>query len=336
MSWTERAWPVGRIVLVTGVSRMIGGRVAELLARDPGVDRVIAVDAVPPSHSLGSAQFVRADIRNPMIGKVIAHENVDTVLHLGVILTPRQAGGRTAQKEINVIGSMQLLAACQRAESVQRLVVKSSSAVYGSSPRDPAMFTEEILARRNPTGGHGKDTAEVENYVRGFSRRRPDVKVCTLRMANVIGRGLRTQLSDYFTMPVIPVPLGFDGRMQLLHLDDALECLRVAALSDVDGTINVAADGLVTVRQAARVAGRPIIMVPPQAGGVVEQVARTIGLGGFDASQMDFLCYGRGMDTTRMREQLGFEPRFTTREAFTDVFASAVRRATAATGDRRG
>ncbi|MBD2759785.1 NAD-dependent epimerase/dehydratase family protein [Yimella sp. cx-573] len=327
---------MGRVVLVTGVSRRIGGRTAELLSRDPEIDKVIAVDAVPPSHSLGSAQFVRADIRNPMVGKVISQENVDTVLHLGVILTPRQAGGRTSQKEINVIGTMQLLAACQRADSLKRLVVKSSAAVYGSSPRDPAMFTEELQARRTPTGGFGKDSAEVENYVRGFARRRPDVTVCTLRMANVVGRGFRTQLSDYFTMPVMPVPMGFDGRLQLLHFDDALGALRAATLSSMGGTVNVAADGLLTVRQAAKIAGKPIVPVAPQAGGLVEQFTKRIGLRGFEAAQMDFLCYGRGMDTTRMRTELGFEPELTTREAFVDVFASPSRRAQEMAGARRG
>ncbi|NHN55325.1 NAD-dependent epimerase/dehydratase family protein [Calidifontibacter sp. DB0510] len=327
---------MGKVVLITGVSRLVGGMTAQRLSLDPDIDRVIAVDAVPPTHSIGNAQFVRADIRNPMIGRIIAHEKVDTVLHLGVIMTPRQAGGRTSQKDINVIGTMQLLAACQRAESLQRLVVKSSSAVYGSSPGDPAMFTEEMQARHTPVGGFGKDSAEVENYVRGFARRRPDVQVCTLRMANVIDRSLRTPLADYFSMPVLPVPLGFDGRFQVLHLEDALEALRTAALSSLGGTINVAADGILTVRQAARIARKPFVPVLPFTAAAVQQVGARLGLGQFDANQMPFLCFGRGMDTTRMRTDLGFEPAMTTREAFTDVFAPAARRAAVAMGAQRG
>lgn len=326
----------GRVVLVTGVSRTVGGKFAELISREPGVDRVIGVDTVPPPHRLGKASFVRADIRNPMIGKVIDHEQVDTVVHLGVILTQRQAGGRVSQKEINVIGSMQLLAACQRSESVRRLVMKSSSSVYGASPRDPAMFTEDQLARRTPGGGAGKDIAEVENYVRGFGRRRPDVEVCTLRMANVVGPDLRTQLSDYFSMPVMPVPLGYDGRMQLVHLDDALEALRLATVGDLVGTTNVAGDGLLTIRQAARIAGKLTVPVLPQAAGAMQQALRNVGMRGFEAAEIDFLCFGRGMDTTRMRTELGLEPKFTTRAAFTDVFAPAGRRSLAVLGGARG
>ena len=74
---------------------------------------------MPPPHDIGRAEFVRADIRNPMIGKIIAQAEVDTVVHMNVIATPTHAGGRVSQKEINVIGTMQLLAACQKAPSIR-------------------------------------------------------------------------------------------------------------------------------------------------------------------------------------------------------------------------
>ena len=102
-------------------------------------------------------------------------------------------------KEINVIGTMQLLAACQKASGVQRLVVKSTSSVYGASPKDPAQFTEDTAAKVLPRAGWGKDSVEVEGYVRGFSRRRPDVDVAVLRFANAVGPGMRTALTDYFS-----------------------------------------------------------------------------------------------------------------------------------------
>src|SRR3954451_14752075 len=131
---------MGRVVLVTGVPLDFGGRLARQVAARADVDRVVGVDVVPPRRDLGAVRFVRADIRNPVIAKVMAAEGVDTVVHLGVIATPNTAGGRTLMKEINVIGTMQLLAACQGDPRVTRLVVKSSGHVYGSSANDPALF----------------------------------------------------------------------------------------------------------------------------------------------------------------------------------------------------
>ena len=138
-------------------------------------------------------------------------------------------------KELNVIGTMQLLAACQNAASVRRLVVKSSTAVYGASPRDPAVFTEATSAKAVPRSGYAKDCAEVEGYVRGFSRRRPDVTVTMFRFANFIGPTVETSLTRYLSLPVVPTALGFDPRLQLIHEDDAIEILRRACATDRSG-----------------------------------------------------------------------------------------------------
>ena len=114
---------------------------------------------------------------------MLAEHAVDTVVHLDVTGTPLGSGGRTTVKETNVIGTMQLLGACQKSPTVKRLVVKSSTSVYGSAPRDPAVFTETTPPKSLPSGGFAKDAVEVEGYVRGFARRRPDVAVCVLRFA---------------------------------------------------------------------------------------------------------------------------------------------------------
>ena len=191
---------------------------------------------------------------------LVAGQEVDTVVHLSV--RPGGDGGRSSVKEHNVIGTMQLLAACQKAPSLERLVVRSSAAVYGSSSRDPAMFTEDMAAKRMPRSGFAKDVLEVEGYVRGFARRRPDVSVTMLRPANLVGRRERSPLLDYLRLPVVPTPLGFDARLQFLHVDDFLDVLAHATLDGVHGTFNVAGDGVLMLSQAVRRLGRPIMPVP--------------------------------------------------------------------------
>jgi UDP-glucose 4-epimerase len=326
---------VAKVVLVTGVSRYLGGLLARRLAAEPDVEHVVGVDVIPPPHEIGDVEFVRADIRNPMIARVIESARVDTVVHMNVIATPTFVGGRTPQKEINVIGTMQLLAACQKAHSVERLVVKSSAAVYGSTPRDPAMFTEDMGAKRSPSGGFGKDSIEVEGYVRGFARRRPDAEILMLRFANVVGPRIRTSITDYFSLPVVPVPLGYDARMQFVHEDDAIDALAVGTTGHATGLVNVAGDGVVTVLQAAAIAGRPVVPMPLPAAGFIGGMTRRLGLADFSPDQMSFLAFGRGLDTTRMRTVLGFEPRYTTRAAFEDFAATlgSVAPAAAAVGD---
>jgi UDP-glucose 4-epimerase len=315
---------MGRVVLVTGVARDLGGRLARQLTARADIDQVVGVDVVPPRHDLGDVRFVRADIRNPVIAKVIAGEDVDTVVHMGVIATPRGPGGRTSMKEINVIGTMQLLAACQKAPGLRKLVVKSSTTVYGSSARDPAMFTEGMAPKRMPRHGYGKDSVEVEGYVRGFARRRPDVAVTMLRCSNLLGPRIDTPLTQYFSLPLIPTVLGFDARMQFCHEDDALDAIELATVSDVSGSINIAGDGFMTLSQAIRRTGRPEIAVPGIAMGPIGSVFRQARYADLSPEQVSFLTYGRGVDTTRMRVVLGFEPSFTTTETFAE-FAARLR-----------
>ena len=315
---------MGQVVLVTGVSRYLGGRMAQILTEDPNIDRVIGVDVVPPRGNIGRAEFVRADIRNPIISKVINAADVDTVVHMGVIATPVQAGGRVSMKEINVIGTMQLLAACQKSPSVRRLVVKSTSSVYGAGPRDPAMFTEDIEPKHSPSSGWAKDSVEVEAYVRGFGRRRPDVTVTTLRFANFIGPEVQTPMTSYFSLPLVPVVSGYDARLQFVHEDDGLRAIQKAASSDYPGIFNVAGSGIISLSQAIRLAGRVATPIPLALVGLAGRGMLGAGLADFSPEQVRFLTYGRGVDTTRMSEILDFQPEFTTRQAF-ESFVSARR-----------
>ena len=310
------------VVLVTGVSRFLGGHLAARLAANPAIQRVLGVDTVPPRRDMlrrmGRAEFVRADIRNPLISKVISTASVDTVVHASLSANPGSAGGRTVMKEMNVIGTMQLLAACQKSPTVRRMVLKSTTAVYGSSSRDPALFDETMTPKDLPPGGYAKDAVEIEGYLRGFARRRPDVSVTVLRFSNFIGPRIDTVFTRYFALPIVPTVLGYDARVQLLHEEDALAVLERAASNEIPGVFNVAADGVLLLSQAIRRAGRVPLPVPSAAVGPVGRIFRSARLVDFSPEQMRLLNFGRVVDNRRLRTQFGFTPRWTTVQAFDD------------------
>ncbi len=319
---------MGKVVLVTGAARQLGGRFVRRVQRDPEVERVIAVDAVEPRRPLGSAHFVRTDIRQVSIARVLAEHAVDTVVHLAVTGGSSGTGGMgSAVKETNVIGTMQLLGACQKSPTVRRLVVKSSTSVYGGAPRDPAVFTETTQPKSLPPGGFAKDAAEVESYVRGFARRRPDVAVCVLRFANILGPYADSALAEYFSMPVLPTVIGFDPRLQFVHEEDVLEVLRMAAQEPRRGTLNsgtfnIAGDGVLLLSQCARRLGRPTMPLILPAVTWVGAALRAVGVTEFSPEQIRLLTHGRVVETTQMREVLGFKPMHTTAETFADFARS--------------
>ena len=311
-----------KVVLVTGACRFLGGYLTARLAQNPLINHVIAVDAIAPSKDLlrrmGRAEFVRADIRNPFIAKVIRNGDVDTVVHAAAASYAPRSGGRATLKELNVMGAIQLFAACQKAPSVRRVVLKSTSEVYGSCSRDPVLFTEDTSARRPPGEGFARDSIDIEGYARGVGRRRPDIAVTILRLANMIGPAMDTALSRYLAGPVVPTVVGHDARLQLLHEQDALGALERG---------HHGRQGRHLQRRRRRhhhdVVRRSGVGPDPAAGAAFGVVGCGFAAArnshtGLDREQLDYLSYGRVMDTSRMRNDLGYSPKWTTAEAFDD------------------
>lgn len=305
-------------MLITGVSRFIGLRLAKRLENDDSVAQVIGVDTEEPPVPLKKFEFVRVDIRNPLIARVLNASGADTLVHTNISSTPALLGGRSQMKENNVIGTMQLLAAAQRAESVTKVIVKSSAAVYGSGPGEPSLLPEDHAARQVELAGYGKDCAEAETYARDFGRRRPDVDLVILRTQNLIGPTVRTNITDYLSLPVVPTAWGFDPRLQLLHEVDAVDAFYRAMLADCRGIFNIAADGVVYLSKAIRLLGRfqlPLLLL---AATPMASFLRSINAVDFPIDQLKLILFGRVLDTRRAKEAFGFAPTFTTEDSLKD------------------
>jgi UDP-glucose 4-epimerase len=309
---------MGQRVLITGIAGHLAGKLAARLEQDPEVDYIVGVGLEEPSADLQRTEYVRADIRNPLTVKVLQTTEVDTVVHLHILTGPRGPGGRTNMKEVNVIGTMQLLGACQRAEKVSKVVMKSTTAVYGAHPRDPALFTEDMTARSEPRHGYTKDAVEIERYARAFARRRPDVALTTLRFANFMGPEIDTPFTRYFSFPIVPTAWGYDPRLQFVHEDDAAEVLYRSVREDHPGVFNVAGEGVVLLSQALRLVGKIAVPVVLPFVGPIASALRRVGVVDFATDQLRFLLFGRVADTTRLHHVFGYKPEYTTKGALLD------------------
>lgn len=307
-----------RRVLITGVSRFLGLRLAKRLEEDPTVDSIIGVDLDEPPIPIKRFEFVRVDIRNPLIARVIEATGANVLVHTNISSRPAILGGRSQMKENNVIGTMQVLAGAQRARNLTKVIVKSSSAIYGSGPGEPSILPEDHAARQVELSGYGKDCAEAETYARNFGRRRPEIDLVILRTQNVIGPTVRTNITDYLSLPVVPTALGYDPRLQFLHEEDAVAALQRAITQDCRGIFNVAADGVIYLSQAIRLMGKvqmPVVL--PAAEGIAS-LLRSFRAVDFPTDQLKLILFGRVVDTRRAKEAFGFTPRYTTEAALRD------------------
>jgi UDP-glucose 4-epimerase len=314
---------VGRRVLITGLGTFWGGRVAQALEADPNVDVIVGLDRFEPTVQLERTEFVRADQSYSILSRIVKATQVDTVLHTFLVVDSSQMSGRTLH-EINVIGTMNLLAAAGAADSsVRHLVVKSSTLVYGSSHQDPTWFREDMARATSPKTRVERSLLEVETYIRDFAEDNPHVTVSLLRFANVLGTDIVTPLSKALDLPLVPQVFGFDPLLQFVEEDDVVRSIEFAMRNDLAGIYNVAGDGRLPWSEVVAICGKRTFPLPPfftEAATRPLERARILDL---PAETLALLRYGRGVDNRRLKQR-GFAYRYTSAGAV-ESYAEASR-----------
>ena len=312
----------GSRVVITGVASHWGTELARALERDPSVSYLAGVDTREPKADLEQTEFIEADIRNPVISRILPGLEPEVVVHCGILWYPEPGKPARALHDINVIGTLQLLAACEKCDGLRAVVARGSAAIYGCEGAAPAFFTED-MARRYPLKTRfQRDICELESYFDNFSRRHPGVTCTMLRFQPEIGPGLDQPLARYLTLPVVPTQLGFDPRLQLIHADDATGALAAAARNPVRGPVNVAPDGTISLTRILRLAGRPTVPIPHfMAGAVLGQLGRQLGAADLYNDGIRLLRYGRGCDNRRLIDDVGYVPRYSAEAAVRDFVA---------------
>jgi UDP-glucose 4-epimerase len=307
---------MGQRVLITGAANWLGSALAGELLTDPEVELVVALDTRAPALPADPrAVHVEADIRTPELARMLAPHAPDVVVHNEVLQFAEPGRSARLLHEINVMGTLQLLAACAALPSVRALVVRSASAIYGSEPNAPSFFTEAMANRFPQRTRWQRDVAELEKLVEGHARRHPGVVCTILRPQPIVGAGLDTPIMRLLRSPVIPTWLGYDPRIQVVHGDDVVGALATAVRRPVSGPVNVAGDGTVALSRMIRRLRRIPVPLAAPAFGPLTGLAAGLGLPPIGPDVARYLRYGRGVDTTRMREDLGFAPRYSTIEA---------------------
>src|SRR2546426_285338 len=229
-----------RRVLVTGVARWWGALVVQRLVEDPDVAEVIGIDIREPRHDLGRADYLKLDIRHSLIGKLVRAVGIDTVVHTLTRIDSFDMDPARAH-EMNVIGTLNLLAGCAGTGSpVRRFVLKSSGHVYGSRFDLPTGLREDHRLDSNSRHQFVRDIVEVESYVSDFAVRNPNITILALRFSNSLNADEPQPLARYLDLEVVPTVIGYDPPIQLIHRDDCIEAMVMATKRGPGGAYNIA------------------------------------------------------------------------------------------------
>ena len=303
-----------RRVLVTGLSTYWGGRLAQALESFPEVEAIIGVDTREPTRELERTEFVKVGNQHSLIQRIVIAAEIDTVIDTRLVVDAI-ATSRSDAHENNVIGTLNILAACAGPDSpVRKLIFKSSAHWYGCEQDDPAFFTEEMGRQHPPRTAIERDVVEAEAAVADFADKHRDVTVTILRCANVLGPDVDTSHTRMFSLPMVPMILGFDPRYQFAHEDDVVHALEHSAFNDLEGTYNVAADGVLALSEMISLLGKRYLpILPPLGTGLVVGPLRRLGVRVPD-EMLNQLRFGRGLDNRKLKAT-GFRYQYTSREA---------------------
>jgi UDP-glucose 4-epimerase len=303
-----------RRILVTGLSTYWGGRLAQALEAFPEVEAVIGVDNEEPQVELERTEYVKVGAQHALLRRVVEAAEIDTVVDTRLVVDSTVTSSAKAH-ENNVIGTMNILAACSGADSpVRKVVFKSSAHYYGCEQDDPAFFDETMKRPHPPRTAIERDIVEAEASLEEFAEKNPSVTVTTLRFANVLGPDVRTAHIGLFSLPAVPMILGFDPRYQFVHEDDVVHALEHAVSQRLPGVYNLAGDGVLALSEVAGLLGKPYAPVLPFWGtGLAASALRRVGVN-IPPEALNQLRFGRGVDNRRYKAA-GFRYQYTSREA---------------------
>ncbi|MGE5223952.1 MAG: NAD-dependent epimerase/dehydratase family protein [Omnitrophica WOR_2 bacterium] len=301
-----------KVVLVTGVSKGWGKRVASELVTRPGL-HIIGLDREKPDPEIKGLDFIQADIRNPHLVDLLQEEKVEVLCHLAFMETRRPD---EQAFDFNVIGTMKVFGACAQA-SVKKIVIMSTTAVYGANPNNPAFLREEHPLKNSSENGYLHDMLEIESFCNGFRLQAPEITLTLLRFPSIIGPSADTPMTRLLKQPFPPVLLGFDPMVQIIHESDVVAAILFSIDQDIPGVYNVAAEGVMPLDKLIKLAGKQPLPVFHLFAYWGTDLLNLTGLPyqKYAPVDIDYLRYTWVSDLSKMHDCMGFTPHYTAEEA---------------------
>lgn len=306
---------MGRIA-VTGTASFLGSRTLRRLVETRGADAVVAVDLSPPPSTLAGVRHRKVDLTEPgsdqALLDALRDEAVDTIVHMAFFTNPQR--DRTYAHELESIGTLSLLAAAAAA-GVERVIVRSFTALYGARGQNPNFLTEDHPLQPNLSLGWARDKLEAEQHAAAFARRYPGMKITVLRFATLLGPAVRNFYTAILDKRVVPVLMGYDPLVQLLHPEDALTAVERALERGPKGPLNIVPRSVIPLLAALHLAEKIPVPVPHAVGYLASDLLWASGLGQAPGAFLDYVRYLFVADGEQARRALGFEARHSSREA---------------------
>ncbi|MFC6886449.1 MULTISPECIES: NAD-dependent epimerase/dehydratase family protein [Actinomadura] len=311
-----------RIVVIGGTGN-VGTAAIRALSADPEVTSILGVARRGPEWEIAKTEWAAADVARSDLVPLM--RGADAVVHLAWLFQPTHDPSVTWR--VNAQGSSRVFKAVAEA-GVPALVYASSVGAYSPGPKDRAV-DESWPTHGWPTAAYGREKAYVERLLDTFEAEHPDRRVVRMRPGFIFRKETASQQRRLFAGPLVPgrivrpglIPVVPDVpglRFQALHAADAGEAYRLAATRDVRGPFNLAADPVVDPAVLADLLGARTVRVPVGGLRAALGLAWLLRLVPASPQLLDLALRVPIMDTSRARNELGWTPEHTARDALAE------------------
>jgi UDP-glucose 4-epimerase len=313
-------------VVVTGASGNVGTSLLRALAADDDVEEIVGLARRLPAEDFPKTEWLAANVEHDDLAPIFS--GADCVVHLAWLIQPSH--DLAALRRTNVDGSANVFSAVAAA-GVPSLVYASSVGGYSPGPKNRRV-DESWPTEGTPTSFYARHKAEVERLLDRLQLERAETRIVRLRPGLIFKRSSAEEQRRYFLGPLFPRMLtrrgalvaipGIDGlRFQAVHTQDVAEAYRLAVVGDARGAFNVAAEPVLDAPTLAQALGARVVPLPRALARSALAASWRLRLQPTPPGWLDMGLSVPLMDTTRAREELGWEPRHSSVDAIRDVLS---------------
>jgi len=303
-----------RNIAMTGAGGYLGQSLIEDLNNKEWCSKIYGVDIHEPSIKTEKLHFEKKDIRDKDLESIWENKKIDTLVHLAFVVNPTHDDKE--MYDVNVNGTLNVIKVCKRL-GIKHLIIASSGTAYGAWPDNPYPIQETDPIRLFPKKfSYAHHKGIVEKHISEFIKTNPDILVNVVRPSIVYGPNTENYLSRFLkTLPFVPLISGNDPDMQFVHERDVADCFSLLIQKRVPGSFNLAGDGVLRFSQVAKMARKKSYYIPTF---LIEKVIGLLWAFHLVVEAppgiIDYLKYQWVLDTTRAKENLGWKPKYTTKE----------------------
>ncbi|HEX5593444.1 MAG TPA: NAD-dependent epimerase/dehydratase family protein [Solirubrobacterales bacterium] len=311
-------------VVVTGASGNVGTSVLEALGAEPRVNEIVGIARRVPEVEMPKVEWVGADVVEDALEPIFA--GADAVVHLAWAIQPSR--DESVTERINVEGSRRVFEATAAA-GVPALVHASSVGAYSPGPKQRRV-DESWPVDGIKTSFYSRHKAACEALLEELEGRSPELRIVRLRPGLIFKSEAASEIRRLFAGPLLPgflvqkrfvplIPRVPRLRFQAVDSRDVGEAYRLAVVGDARGAFNIAAEPEIRVEELCEFFGARSFPLPAGVLRGAASLSWKLRLQPTSPGWLDLALGVPSMDTTRAREELGWEPRVTSLDAFEDL-----------------